>query len=381
MPQSLSLSVDEPLEIEMPPSSLPMSAEPRPLTREERTRMRIPYAARNIEGSVFGTILGVPESPGAGDLALARLEKIGKNARLELANGRPCTLHEGDLLTVVFGNRYATNQFEGYAGARGASCDLMSMGGLAGLVESRHLSIPEPSKLRIVGALGDANGRPLSLRSFALSPPARVKNKPRVVVVCGSSMDSGKTHTASSLILGLRKLTDGVAGIKLTGTAAGRDTWSMLDAGACAALDFVDGGYPSTYLVGLEELLALHEHLLGHAAERGASWVVVEIADGILQGETAALIRSPEFARTVDAWLFAAGDPLAALSGAQLMRSWGIEPAGITGRVTMSTLAMREVAGATNLPVFSSPDLQSGVLNSALAEAATDAFSERAPAA
>jgi hypothetical protein len=379
MPESRSSNPIEPTELPAPRFSF--AADARPLTREEKTWMRVPYAARHVEPDLFETLLPVPSKPRAGDLALARLERIGKNARFELANGRAANLHVGDLLAVVFGNRYATNQFEGYARANGDSCDLLSMGGLCGIVESRHAGVPDSSKLRLLGALGDREGRPLVLRSFSLPPVLRSPKRPRIVVVCGSSMDAGKTHTASSTIAGLKKLGQGVAGIKLTGTAAGRDTWSMLDAGACTALDFIDGGHPSTYLLGLRELLELHEHLVGLAADRGASWAVVEIADGILQGETAALLRSPEFTETVDAWLFAAGDPLAALSGAQLLRSWGIEPAGITGRITMSPLAMREVTAATNLQCFSSPDLQAGLINALLTEGAGDALANSAGAA
>ena len=346
------------------------SIESRPLTRDLRRDLRVPYGLRLLDPQRIETVVPLPGKPQAGDVALARVEKIGRNTRLELANGRPCTLHVGDLLAVVFGNRYATMQFEGYARADGDSCDLLSMGGLCGLVESRHAAVPESSKLRLLGALGDREGRPLTLRSFALPPPPRTAAPPRVVVVCGSSMDAGKTHAASSVIKGLRKVADGVAGIKLTGTAAGRDTWSMLDAGACAALDFIDGGHPSTYLLGLKELLDLHTHLLGHAADRGAAWAVVEIADGLLQGETGALLRSPAFTRTVDAWLFAAGDPLAALSGVQLLRSWGIQPAGVAGLVTMSPLGMREVTEAIDLRCFTAADLQGGALNSLLADLA-----------
>jgi hypothetical protein len=360
-----------------------LSGEPGPLSAEARRALRLPYGLRHVEGDRIATLLPLAANRplAAGDLALAEVEKIGKNTRLELANGRPCALHVGDLLAVVFGNRYATMQFEGYARADGDRCDLLSMGGLCGMVQSRHDGVPEASKLRLLGALGDGAGQPLSLRSFALPVPPRAGRSPKVVVVCGSSMDAGKTHTASSLIAGLRRTAGGVAGIKLTGTAAGRDTWSMLDAGACAALDFVDGGYPSTYLLGLRELLDLHAHLLGHAADRGASWAVVEIADGILQGETAALLRSAPFVSTVDAWLFAAGDPLAALSGVTLLREWGIEPLGVTGRITMSPLAMREATIATGLPCFAAGALQAGALNAVLEEGVDGARAARAGAA
>src|SRR5262245_5749949 len=225
---------------------------PRAFTDEMKAAMRIPYALRRVPPSSFACILPLPDAVRTGDIVLARLEKIGKNGGLELTTGRRCALHEGDLLALVFGNRYATRQFEGYARANGDACDMLSMGGLCGLVESKHAALPEPSKLHLLGAIGDAGGRRLRLGAFAL-PHAPKGERPRTVVVCGTSMDAGKTHTTMSLIVGLRRQGERVAGIKLTGTAAGRDVWSMVDAGACVGLDFTDGGLPSTYLTPLED--------------------------------------------------------------------------------------------------------------------------------
>ena len=209
------------------------------LLQNKRVDIRIPYALRRVPPSKFAALLPSPKNPESGDIALARLEKIGKNSRLELVNGRAATLYEGDLLAVVFGNRYATEQFEGYARINGDACDLLSMGGLCGLVESKHEAVGNPSKLRILGTLGDAEGRPLRLRDFCLSPALGAAT-PQVLVVCGTGMDAGKTYTAKSVIKGLRQIGERVAGVKLTGTAAGRDTWGMLDAGASPALDFID---------------------------------------------------------------------------------------------------------------------------------------------
>src|SRR5262249_26083993 len=139
-------------------------------------------------------------------------------------------------------------------------------------------------------------------------------------------------------------------------------TWSMLDAGASAALDFIDGGLPSTYRASTDELLKLHHLLLAHAFAQGASWAVVEIADGLLQQETSALLRSPEFTRDIAAWVFAARDPLGAAAGIGLLRDWGIEPATISGRVTMSALAMREATMATGIACTTAAALQSSAL-------------------
>jgi hypothetical protein len=236
------------------------------------------------------------------------------------------------------------------------------MGGLCGLVESKHDTVANPSKLRILGALGDADGCPLRLRDFSL-PPVMALAQPQVVVVCGTSMDAGKTYTAKSIIKGLRQTGECVAGIKLTGTAAGRDTWGMFDAGASPALDFIDGGLPSTYLATLEQLLHLYHLLVGHAASLGASRVVIEIADGLFQQETAALLQCPSFTETVKHWVFAAGDPMAADGGVRVLRSWGIEPVAISGLISLSPLAMREAATVTQVRCVTAEELQQGALN------------------
>jgi hypothetical protein len=329
------------------------------------TGARIPYALRRVPKSKFSKLLPVRGQSQAGDIALARLEKFGKNTRLELAEGRVANLHEGDTLAVVFGNRYATEQFEGYVGADGDSCDLLSMAGVCGLVKSKHAEVSQPTKLRLLGRLADAEGRPLRLRDYALKPVESTRI-PRIAVICGSSMDAGKTHTAMSLITGLRTSGQRVAGIKLTGTAAGRDTWNLLDAGAVRALDFVDGGFCSTYLCSLQELLSLWDLLLRHAAATDAHWVVVEIADGLLQKETSALLQCDSFTSKVNAWFFATRDPLGAVGGIFTLRDWGIDPVAISGVVSMSPLASREIENATGIRCLTAGDLQRGKLNDEL---------------
>ena len=339
------------------------------LTQEMKAILRVPYVLRHVPVSAITSLLPYSHAPAPGDIALARLEKIGKNTRLELASGRACELHVGDLMAVVFGNRYATHQFEGYAESDKDACDLLSMGGVCGIVKSRNERVPEPSKLRLVGLLGDAKGRPLRLCDF-VPPESTAAAWPFVAVVCGSAMDSGKTHTAVHMILGLQRGRRRVASVKLTGTAAGRDLWKATDTGACAALDFVDGGYPSTYLCSLGELLALHRRLISHAASKGADWVVVEIADGLLQPETSHLLKSPTFRETVDAWVFTTCDALGAVGGLSLLKQWGITPAAISGLISTSPLAMREAHAATGVQCVTAEQLASGSLNDLLLELA-----------
>lgn len=341
------------------------------LSEEIKEAMRIPYALRHIPPAHFDSLLPVPGMVAPGDIVLVRVEKIGKNGGLELPSGRRCALHEGDLMAMVFGNRYATHQFEGYARLDGDRCHMLSMGGLCGMVESKHASVSDPTRLRILGAISDDQGRPLQLRDYMGKPAnASTPQHPGVIIVCGTSMDSGKTYTTMSLILGLRRAGHRVAGIKLTGTAAGRDVWSMADAGACIALDFVDGGWPSTYLCSLDDLLSLYNCLIDQAAAKGAAWAVIEIADGLFQRETAALLQSPRFTSTVNAWLLAASEPMAAASAVSVLRGWDIEPIALSGMFSMSPLGIQEAHEATGVTCFTAKELQAGALNALVIQTA-----------
>jgi hypothetical protein len=338
------------------------------LTEEVKQRIRITYAVRHVPEAEMCNLLPTPDVPEVGDVTLAEVKQIGKNTALELSNGRRCAMHVGDLIVVVFGNRYATMQFEGYARMEDDRCDLLSMGGICGIVETKHDDVAGPTKLQILGTIADKQLKPLNMANFAL-PPAPSHRKPSVAVVCGTSMDAGKTYSAMCTIKGLRSQGYRVAAVKLTGSAAGRDTWTMLDAGACVALDFTDGGWPSTYLCAREELLNLYRLLVGHAGAHGADWVVVEIADGLLQMETKTLLNSPEFRSTVDHFLFAAGEPMAAVGGVGLLRQWGIEPLAVSGLVSMSSLNIREVEAALHLRCLTANELQNGMLASLMEKA------------
>jgi hypothetical protein len=314
--------------------------------------------------------LGVPADPASGDIVLARVEKIGKNTTLELVDGRRSTLHEGDLVVVAFGNRYATLQFEGYARSEGDQCDLLSMGGLCGLVESKHDGVSDPSKLRIIGAIGDADGKPLRLSDYSLSPALSPRQAaPRVIGVCGTSMDAGKTYTARSVVLGLRQQGLRVAGIKLTGTASGKDVFSVLDAGATPALDFIDAGHPSTYLCALTDLLHIYGVLVSQATAQRADCIVIELADGLVQRETTALLTSPRFVGSVNAWLLAANDAPGAAGAISILKSWGITPVAITGNASRSQLVRREVEAATNISCVPAAEIEAGSLNPQLLSA------------
>jgi len=99
------------------------------LSYDAKSNVRVPYALRRVPQENLSGLLPPSEPPQSGDIALAKVEKIGRNTNLELPSGRRCALYVGDLMVGVFGNRYATMQFEGYARTDGEHCDLLSIAG------------------------------------------------------------------------------------------------------------------------------------------------------------------------------------------------------------------------------------------------------------
>jgi len=236
--------------------------------------------------------------------------------------------------------------------ARLEPCDLVAAGGVASQMCARHTSMAAPTAIAPVGLLAYGDGRRLNLRDWALPRAEPQPDRPTTIAVLGTSMNAGKTTSAAHLIYGLASSGSRVAAAKVTGTGAGGDVWLMHDAGASPVLDFTHAGHAST--AGLEpaEVEDILLCLTADLATSGAESIVLEIADGLFQAETAALVASPRFAEAVDGILFAGSDALGVALGIQRLTDLGLPVIGVTGLVTASPLAMREAATATGLPVL-----------------------------
>ncbi|WP_419696372.1 hypothetical protein ACN2CC_11515 [Mesorhizobium muleiense] len=249
-------------------------------------------------------------------------------------------------------------------------CHMVAAGGVASRALAWHDKTMSPTAIVPLGLVTNSCGRVLNVADFAVAPqPARLT--PPTIVVFGTSMNSGKTTTAASLVRGLTRAGFAVGAAKVTGTGAGNDLWSMMDAGACAALDFTDAGFATTYLAPIDAIVEGAQHLLHSLAATGAEIAVLEVADGLFQSETAALAKSPKFRELTGGVLFAAGDAMGAVAGCERLRELGYDVLGLSGLLTCSPLARRE-AGAANVSVYGVKELTdpataasivSGILN------------------
>ncbi len=309
--------------------------------------------------------------PAAGDLVLARVDEIGKQTKLELTDGRRAHMFPGDEIIVSFGNRYAPDQYEAMIGPDLSPCDLVAAGGIAGVELCRHQRMLPPTSITPIGLIGDDEGARLNLTQFAVEAGSHLPEIPAILSL-GTSMNAGKTLTATSLIRGLKRLGFSVAALKVTGTGAGGDMWIVRDAGADVALDFTDAGFGTTYLTPVPDIERATYRLMNHAAARGCEIAVIEVADGLQQLETAQLVRSEAIHRIALGVVFAAYDAMGAKYGVDVLREAGHAVLAMSGRLGRSPLAVREAEAATGLRVYSPYELQEGALIPAIRERAAE---------
>jgi hypothetical protein len=329
------------------------------------------FTTRAVPLEEMASVVPMYAPPRIGDLVLAEVQDLGRHYRMEVRTGVTMHLFPGDHIVGAFGNRYATDQYEGYVPTRPVEeCDLLSVGGVCGDVASQHTSmVVDPTRLRILGLVSDKDDRPINQCAFGLPPYVvsdSLETSAEVILVVGSAMNSGKTTTAGTLARALSRANFSVAAGKITGTAAGKDGRFFEACGARPVLDFTSAGYPSTYMVGLEELLGVYESILGNLLAANPDYIILEIADGIFQRETRMLLESAEFRRSADHVFFAASDSLSAESGVRSIREYGLPLRAIAGSVTQSHLASREAEEAVGMPCMSIERIMDGTLTELL---------------
>jgi hypothetical protein len=315
------------------------------------------YVTRRVLPAEAVGLLDLDREPQLGDLVAARVVDVRAHDDLEDTNGRQVRLYRGDTVVGAFGNRYATDYYEGYL-PTGPVAHLLTAGGVIGRVASAHARRGEPTVLEVLGSLTDGSGRPLSLDDFALAPPLPARPELGTFVVVGSSMNAGKTTTAAALAQAWSRAGLRVGAGKVTGSGSGKDRWMYQDAGAAEIVDFLDFGMASTFGYPPERLRATMVGIRDALAGRGASVVVLEIADGLLQEETRALAAG--LAGFADGVVLAVADALAAVAGVGIMADLGAPVQVVSGLLTASPLASREAAAATGLPVLSPEELIAG---------------------
>ncbi len=325
----------------------------------------LPSAAFTLQSSHVEAYIPSDERPKPGDVMYGRIATLGAHRELENKNGRIHRLTDSTTALFVYGNRYATDAFEALVPDEPSDyVDLVARSGVIGRVQVRNSRIAAPTTVKLLGRAVDKEGNPVSTLDHSLvTPQTEVKKTPRskLILVCGTSMNSGKSTAAVAICWALTTMGHSVRASKVTGTASLKDILHMNDAGAAVYNDFTYLGYPSTYMLGEDELLKIFNDLDLKFANNARNYWVVEIADGLLQRETAMLLASQEVKSRIHRLVFCATDAFGAIGGLHVLEEqYGLYPDAISGIVASSPLGIRELTDNTKVPAFDAaePDLR-----------------------
>src|SRR5690349_8409456 len=298
-------------------------------------------------------IVSSSSSPRAGDVVVVRaLTDSATYNMLELPTGRLAKINPGDLLLGVLGRRHALKGFVGDVPSSLKSGDelhLLNMGGVMGLCTGHHSSLGDAIKLEVIGLVCDEAGRVVNIADAALPVRTRLGESAPIVMIAGTSMNSGKTYAVTDLIKQATRAGLRVAAAKLSVVACLRDTLNMADHGAVKTASFLDCGLPST--VDVVDLAPSAKAIIARLNEVKPDLIVIELGDGILGGYSVdTVLADYELLDATAALVFCASDYVGAWGGIELLRRRGVEVDVISGSVTDSKMGEDYIQTQFNVP-------------------------------
>ena len=258
---------------------------------------------------------------------------------LELPTGRLSKLKKDDIIAVALGERMA---MKGFAGRLPKSLKvddvihLLNMGGVAGICTSANVQeVGEPLRIRVLGGIA-RDGKLLNINQVKLfEPVASMKNDTPLIIINGSSMDSGKTTVAAEVIKTLTRIGMRLAGVKLTGVGAMRDLYKMEDYGVYESVSFVDAGITSTANIDEKIMVNIAKGALEHLSRGQPDAIMVEFGDGIMgRYGVMPILKDLEIQKNVRLHIGCARDPVGAIKLAEECAKIGLPIDVISGPIT-----------------------------------------------
>lgn len=319
----------------------------------------LPSAAFTINVRQIKHYQKLDKPPKIGDVVYGRVVYMGQHSSLENKEGRIHMINDGSRAVFVYGNRYAPDAFEGLIPDQNASeVDLLARSGVIGIMREKNAATKDPTKVEVLGYVLDKDGDPLNTRNYPIAMPKNPldekKKRAKMILHVGTSMNAGKSTSAIACCWALAAMGYDVRASKVTGTASLKDILHMQDAGAERVSDFSYLGFPSTYMLEKNVLLSVFKNLDAKYAANPQKFWVVEFADGILQRETALLLRDEYVRSRIHRLIFSASDGFGAIGGLRMLKEeLDLTPDAVSGRCTSSPLMIRELREQTGIPVYS----------------------------
>ncbi len=262
-------------------------------------------------------------------------------------------IKKGDVFLSALSDRYATRVLEGKVPERlkkGDTINLLEQGGTSGAVISARADFI-PLELEFLGFLSE-RGRKVNIKDFAIDV-LEIKKEPKLVISVGANMESGKTTTTAGLVEGLVKAGYSACGGKITGIGNVNDIMSYKKKGAKLVYGIIDAGFPSTANLSIDELEDVFMRIFSNLASANPDFIVLEIADGILQRETSMLLKSKVVNRCRPEFVLSCNDALGAYGGKMYLKEkFGVVPVIICGLGTITALGRKEIEDITKIKAF-----------------------------
>tara|TARA_R110002095_G_scaffold91656_1_gene80034 strand:+ start:3134 stop:4198 length:1065 start_codon:yes stop_codon:yes gene_type:complete len=322
---------------------------------------KISSVTKNLELPHVVTIMDDPEEALPCEmgtvLAAEVLEDKSIYNELELPSGRMSKLKKGDIIAVALGQRRALKGFVGNLPETlfpGDIIHLLNLGGVAGVCTSANTKeVGNPLRIRILGGVVK-DGKQLNINQKTLySPKKTMSSTIPLIIVTGTSMDSGKTTVAIEITKTLTRMGMKLAGAKLTGVGALRDLYKMQDYGVYNAVSFVDAGITSTANIDHALIEDMTKGALDYLSADNPDAIIVEFGDGLMgRYGVEAVLKTPEIRKNVRLHIGCAGDPVGAIGLARGCAAIGVPIDVISGPVTDNEVGKEIIRNELDVIVY-----------------------------
>lgn len=317
----------------------------------------VPSGVFTVNRKKMAGYVPIDSAPKVGDIIYGVVETLGQHSQLENKSARIHKINTGTRAVFVFGNRYAPDYYEATIPTKVVEvADLSARSGVISHVNCKNDRVMSPTRIKLLGHVCDKSGKKLNTLDFPIIKPTKdtkTSKRSKLILVTGTAMNAGKSQTAATVCWALATAGYNVRASKVTGTASLKDILFMEDCGASIVNDFTHFGYPSTYMLSEDEILGIFNKTDLKYANNPSNFWVVEIADGILQRETAMLLGSKEVQSRIHKLVFAAYDSMGAIGGVKVLKElYGLTPDAISGVCSSSPLGLEEMKRFCNIPVF-----------------------------
>lgn len=291
-----------------------------------------------------------------GDIVLVKVLSLSRDfPYIRDPSGNKIGIKKGTLFLGCLSDRYATHVLEGAVPKyleRGDVLHRLEPGGAIGIIKSCRKGFPK-TELEFQGFLS-REGRILNIMDFSIKKKG-IKTSPKLIISIGVDMSSGKTTAAAMLVRGLVETGCKVGAGKITGIGNINDVKLLERGGAFRVYSIIDAGCPSTMDLSIRELEDIFLKIFSNLAAEDPDFIVLEIADGILQRETAMLLKSRVIRKFHPRFVLSCNDALGAYgSGITLKRRYKIVPIMITGLGAITDLGRKEIEDITGIKALDS---------------------------